>query len=325
MTEIAQTQTTQTPDPAANGAAPAEAQSPAAQPDPAKAAADAEAAKLQAERQEAKDLADAKAREWRFQQELKGLQKRYEELETQRKADLDRISKAERWEKLSAEEALADLESRGLTAQQLGRAAVERGSPEEIERRATEKATAKARAEFEAELKRRDDEAKKKADEQAVRDAHSSFLKEVTDNKEKFPVSARMAKAGPVMRRALLAEFMHAYAMAADIESKGGKHYSDDEIKSELETYLSSEYKELTLAENGASLPNGTSVSGAPGSAQSVTSQNAATGSAGAPSVTDARGNDVASLTSDLPKDFKSWPAEKQNRYFVDQVRQRGR
>ena len=320
MTEIlVTTQTTPDapPPPAAEPVTPAT-------PEPGAAAPDAPAAKtpeqiaadtqLQADRKEVREIAEAQARAWKAQQESKHHQARIAELEGARKADLERIARVEAqeaiWKDPSA--VLAKLEENGLTAQQLGKAVLERGTPEEILAKARKIAGEEADLRLKKVLDERDGVAKKIADERARTEAIHSWEKGIVAAETDYPATSAMLAAGPMLRELVHQQAFRIYALAAD-EAKAGRSHSDEEINKSLESFLAKEYGSLTERRSAAaqkpSAANGTSES--------------AKSAAAAPNVTDARANDLATLGGDLPKDFGDWSTDKQNKWFIDKVTKR--
>jgi hypothetical protein len=319
MTEIAVTNTTPeaaTPPPAADTTTEAAKAAPTPE-EAAKAAETAKAAEaLKTERQELREIADAKGKELRARREADGYKTKLAELEGLRKADLERIARSEAQDALWKDPAqvLAKLEEHGLTPQQLGKAVLERGSPDEILAKARKIAGDEADLRLKKILDDRDAEAKKSKDERDRVEAFDSWQKGVIATESELPTIAAMLGAGPVMREMVKQQAFRIYALAADEERQGRTH-SEAEINKSLEEFLAKEYGSLTERRSAVaqkpSAANGTSES--------------AKSAAAAPNVTDAKANDIATLGSDLPKDFEEWSEEKRNKWFIDSVKARKR
>lgn len=308
--------------PAANSAPPpvtgspaADAQKPVEGAPPAVSEADAKAAAaLVAERKDVRELADYKAKEFRSKKEIDRLTSEIAKLQGAREADLARIKNIEELEavKSDPDKFLDWAEKQGLTAQQLVKRAAQGKDPAEFIKEAESRATAAAKAEFERLQGERDADAKKANDERMRSSAIENWQKEIISKETDFPVMSAMLSAGPILRETVKQQAFRIYALAAD-EAERGVSYTPEQVNKSLEEFLAKEYSSLTQRKSASA----EKPSAATGSSESAKS------AAAAPNVTDARANDLATLQSDLPKDFKEWPVEKQNKWFIEKVTKR--
>lgn len=313
MTEIHVSSDTSGISPAAAAPPPA-VEPPAAPPaDPPASEADAKAAAaIAAERKEVREIAEAKAATFRAKKEAEQYKAELAKVQGANEAYLQRIKAIEELEAMGKDpdKFLDWAEKQGLTAQQLVKRAAQGKSPEEFIKEAEAKATAAAKAEFERLHAERQKAEQEQIDKTAALSLERDFIQEFTGNPDKYPTLAAMIEAGPVLKRTAVQETWNILQLAAQHTKETGIRHTDDEVKKELETYLAKEYGSLTERKSAlAQKP-----SAATGSTESAKS------AAAAPNVTDSRANDLATLGSDLPKDFGEWPIEKQNKWFIDKV-----
>ncbi len=316
MTEIAITNPVAAPPAASNGAPPPATPVDPATPatpavDPAKVEADA---KLATDRQEMREIANAKAATFRAQQAEKQARAELASLQEQRKADLDRIAAIQEAEATwsDPDKFLDAAEKRGLTAQKLLKRAAESNSVEDVIKTAEERAKAAAKAEFERLQGERDAETKKSRDEQIRNNAIENWQKEILAKEDDYPAMSALLSAGPVLNETVRQHAFRIYALAADQEREGISH-TPEQINKSLEDFLAKEYGSLTERISARAQK--------PSEGDTGSGTSPAKSAAAAPNVTNAMANGTVSLAPELPKDFKSWSADKQNAFFLDRVR----
>lgn len=289
----------------ANGTTPATPEAPPSAP-----------AQMSEGAREMRELARATRRERQATEDAKKSRARADEVEKLRATDLERIAKAEAFEKLSPAEALKVLEARGMTANELTKVAFSAGTPEEILAKAKEI----ARKEIEEELGARDkkqteeaeakkkEEAKKHIEEERVA-AEAQFVETIKAEADKYPTAHKFFQA-PTLKHYAMMHAWNVYKQAADntakhrpdLAAKGESMYSDQECMKALEDFLKVEYDKLI---------QGNSPSPDASAARSP-SDDAKVSASTAPSVTSAQ----ASGISKLPADFKKKSPEEQKAYW---------
>jgi hypothetical protein len=274
-----------------------------------------------ARREEMRALARAKSSERRALERAHKAERERGELDTARKADLERVQKAE---EIAARfkdpgQALKALEAAGLTAQDLVKASFAEGTPEAILAKVEALAEKKARAivdEYKAEQQKEREETTKRT--QAQRQEHERaeaskwFQGFIEKHAETYPATAKLIDAMPDYA---MSQAFRVYAAAADEIERARRigreiTYTDEECAQALEKVLSPMYNKIIGQPNPSPKPKSQSES-----------NGAATGSAAAISVTSGTAGALGSM-SDLPKDFRNWSADRQNEYWIQQAQQ---
>lgn len=286
--------------PAETSPAPTEAETSAA----AEAAAVAEAAAKEAEAKAARtskieDLrayTRAQAEALRAKNEAKRARQQLAQLDAQRAADLERVRKAEEWERLAKDPlaALKHLEANGLTAEQLAKAKLEGDSPERV----LERLKAEVRAEFEEQQKQWQSQQAQAAQQARFRAAMDNFVGMVESKADEYPAIT-----------ALYWDRSHLVAKTMEIIEEAAQkniQLDDDEIAKVLEERAKPRYMKM---QERFTAGKSTTVSGTP------TKPGATNGTPRAPAVTNSASSPDSAA---VPQGFESWDKAKQDAYWLN-------